>query len=81
MSVVEEKKTWDKNSLAEKLGTTVAEVSTVKVLDWGWRELTPEYAPALGDLLEHAANVVNFKCAAAHRPNRIRHEPPHCAHN
>jgi len=60
MSVVEEKKTWDKNSLAEKLGTTVAEVSTVKVLDWGWRELTPEYAPALGDLLEHAANVVNF---------------------
>ena len=61
MSVVEEVITWDKDSLAEKLGTTVVDVSSTKTLDWGWKELQAEHATAMGDLLEHATNVVNFK--------------------
>ena len=66
MPMVEEVKVWDKESLAEKLGTTVEEVSTAKTLDWGWKELVPEHATALGDLLEHATNVVNLKCVLGH---------------
>ena len=44
----------DMEKLAEKLGTTVEEVSTLKTIDWGWKELYPEHAEALGDLLSKA---------------------------
>ena len=51
---------WDMEKLAEKLGTTPEEVATMKTIDWGWKELYPEHAQALGDLLSKAANVVNL---------------------
>ena len=63
MAAEEEVKVWTADSLAEKLRTTVPEVAAAKTLDWGWRELTPEYASAMGDLLEKAVNCVNFKCS------------------
>ena len=52
---------WTKELLAEKIGTTVEEVSQAKILNWGWQELTPEKAEAMGDLLECAVNCVNLK--------------------
>ena len=60
MPEVEEVKVWTKESLAEKLGTTVEELEKTKTIDWGWRELVPEHGPALGDLLCHATSCVNF---------------------
>ena len=51
---------WDVEKLCEKLGTTVDEVATTKTIDWGWKELYPEHAQALGDLLSKAENVVNL---------------------
>ena len=52
---------WDMEKLAEKLGTTVEEVGTLKTIDWGWKELYPEHAEALGDLLSKAVNCVDLK--------------------
>jgi hypothetical protein len=65
MATAEQKeaKHWTAESLAEKLGTSVAEVAALKTIDWGWKELNPEHAEALGDLLCHASNAVNLKCA------------------
>jgi len=60
MAEIEEVKTYTKETLAEKLGTTIDEISTTKTIDWGWRELVPSQAEAMGDLLEHAVNCVNF---------------------
>jgi len=61
MPEVEEvtKVVWTAESLAEKLNTTIAEVSTTKTIDWGWKELVGDHAEALGDLLSKAANCVN----------------------
>ena len=64
MPMVEEVKVWDKESLAEKLGTSLTEIATLKTIDWGWRELVPDQAKAMGDLLEHATSCVNFKCVS-----------------
>ena len=50
---------WTAETLAEKLNTSIEEVRMAKTLDWGWRELVPEHAPALGDLLCNAVNCVN----------------------
>lgn len=50
---------WSADSLATRLGTSVAEVGVAKVLDWGWKELGPEHAEALSDLLRAAVNCVN----------------------
>lgn len=60
ISTEKEKTVWTAESLAAKLNTTIAEVSTAKTLDWGWKELVEEHADALGELLSHAANVVNL---------------------
>ena len=62
--IVEEVKVYDKESLAEKLGTSLTEIATLKTIDWGWRELVPDQAKAMGDLLEHATSCVNFKCVS-----------------
>ena len=56
----EDTSVWDKERLAEKLNTTIDEVTAAKTIDWGWRELYPKHADALGDLLSHAENVVNL---------------------
>jgi Ran GTPase-activating protein (RanGAP) involved in mRNA processing and transport len=55
-----EKTEWTKEELAEKLNTSIEEVSTAKTIDWGWKELVGHHAEALGELLSHAANVVNL---------------------
>jgi len=61
VKIEEEKPVWNIDTLAEKLNTTIEEVSTTKTLDWGWKEINPEHAEALGDLLSKAANVVDAK--------------------
>ena len=76
--IVEEVKVYDKESLAEKLGTSLTEIATLKTIDWGWRELVPDQAKAMGDLLEHATSCVNFKCVSfAISVFKLRRTPLH----
>ena len=59
VKIEEEKPVWTIETIAEKLNTTIEEVSTTKTIDWGWKDLNPEHAEALGDLLSKAVNCVN----------------------
>jgi hypothetical protein len=71
--LIKKRDDWTKEELAEKLKTTIEEVAAAKTLDWGWREIGDEHAPALGELLCHAKNVVNLKCAHPPRSSRVPH--------